>query len=80
VQPSRRRRNRFRVSCLSHLSPAGLIHLGSAPNLICVLIFRPADGSWELNNPVAGRTDCLQLFSIGAGGAAGRCPRDVLGH
>jgi hypothetical protein len=67
----------FKVSCLSHLSPAGLIHLGFAPNLISFLIFRPADGSRELSGPGTSHTDGLQLFPIRAGGAAGSCPRDV---
>jgi hypothetical protein len=63
----------------SYLSPAGLIRLGSAPNWIYILVFRPADGSRELHDPGTGHTDGLQLFPIGAGGAAGRCPRDVPG-
>jgi hypothetical protein len=79
VRPLRRRRNRFKVSCLSHPSPAGLIHSGFAPNLICVLVFRPEDGSRELDDPGTGHTGSLQLFPAGAGGAAGRCPQDVLG-
>jgi hypothetical protein len=68
------------VSCLSQPSPAGLIHSGSAPNLICVLVFRPEDGSWELDDLGTGRTGGLQLFPAGAGGAVGRCPRDMPGH
>jgi hypothetical protein len=79
AQSSRWRRNRSRVSHLSHLSPAGLIHLGSAPNLIRVLVFRSADGSRELNNLGTGHTDSLQLFSAGAGGAADRGPRGMPG-
>jgi hypothetical protein len=62
------------VSCLSHLSPAGLIRLGSAPNLILFLIFKLADSSRELNDPGTGHTDGLQLFPAGAGGAASRYP------
>jgi hypothetical protein len=80
VPPSSRRRGRLRVSCLSCLSPVGLILLGSAPNLVCVLVFRPVEGSRDFDDPGTGHPDGLQLFSAGARRAVGRRPQGMPGY
>jgi hypothetical protein len=54
--------------------------LGSAPNLIHIFAFRPADGSWDVGDPGVGDPDGLQLFLVGAGGAAVCGPRGVPGR
>jgi multidrug efflux pump subunit AcrA (membrane-fusion protein) len=41
--------------------------------------FQNCDHSRELNDPGTGHTHGLKLFAVGAGEAAGRYPRDVLG-
>jgi hypothetical protein len=69
-----------RVSCLSCLSLVGWVCLESAPNLVCIFVFRPADSSRDVDNPSAGHLDGLQLLPVGAGRAAGRGPRGVPGH
>jgi hypothetical protein len=53
---------------------------GSAPNLIHVFSFRPADGSWDVGDPSPGDLDGLQLLSAGTGGPAGCDPRGMPGR
>jgi hypothetical protein len=57
-----------------------LSSLGSAPDLVHIFAFRPADDSWDVGDPSAGDLDSLQLLPAGAGGAASRGPRGVPGH
>jgi hypothetical protein len=79
ARPSKRRRNRSKVSHLSCPLFVGLVRSRFAPNFVCVSALRPADNSWELSNPGAGHPDGLQLLAAGAGRAAGRRPRSVPG-
>jgi hypothetical protein len=42
------------VSCLSCLSPVGLTRFGSAPDLVCIFVFRPADSAQDVGDSGAG--------------------------
>jgi hypothetical protein len=53
---------------------------GSAPNLICVFTFKPADNCRDVGDPGRGNPDGLQLLSAGTEGPAGCGPRSVSGR
>jgi hypothetical protein len=52
----------------------------SALDLLCVFTFRPADSSWDVDDPGQGDPDGIQLLSAGAGRTARCGPRGVPGR